>query len=169
NACRLRHRKCPVDEKANRDPAMCRALGLEAAGSKASGRATSRMEEPSRALALVPAGSILPADLPRIGRSRAPRMRGRDGRVAEGARLESVYTGNRIVGSNPTPSANGPCQAVRRYPEKPQICCVCAHLGLFTVRSDLVQSENEMWVQTWVHTSVHGGIPGDAHQSPIAT
>src|SRR6201986_3793736 len=30
----------------------------------------------------------------------------RDGRVAEGARLESVYTGNRIVGSNPTPSAN---------------------------------------------------------------
>jgi hypothetical protein len=30
----------------------------------------------------------------------------RGGRVAEGARLESVYTGNRIVGSNPTPSAN---------------------------------------------------------------
>ena len=29
----------------------------------------------------------------------------RGGRVAEGARLESVYTGNRIVGSNPTPSA----------------------------------------------------------------
>ena len=25
--------------------------------------------------------------------------------MAEGARLESVYTGNRIVGSNPTPSA----------------------------------------------------------------
>ena len=32
--------------------------------------------------------------------------RRRDGRVAEGARLESVYTGNRIVGSNPTPSAS---------------------------------------------------------------
>jgi hypothetical protein len=28
--------------------------------------------------------------------------------VAEGARLESVYTGNRIVGSNPTPSARLP-------------------------------------------------------------
>jgi hypothetical protein len=28
--------------------------------------------------------------------------------VAEGARLESVYTGNRIVGSNPTPSARQP-------------------------------------------------------------
>ncbi len=28
--------------------------------------------------------------------------------MAEGARLESVYAGNRIVGSNPTPSAN-PC------------------------------------------------------------
>ena len=25
--------------------------------------------------------------------------------MAEGARLESVYAGNRIVGSNPTPSA----------------------------------------------------------------
>ena len=25
--------------------------------------------------------------------------------MAEGARLESVYTGNRIVGSNPTPSS----------------------------------------------------------------
>ena len=34
-----------------------------------------------------------------------PRCARRDGRVAEGARLESVYTGNRIVGSNPTPSA----------------------------------------------------------------
>ena len=29
----------------------------------------------------------------------------RGGRVAEGARLESVYTGNRIAGSNPAPSA----------------------------------------------------------------
>src|SRR6185369_10063225 len=37
------------------------------------------------------------------GTSRADR---RDGRVAEGARLESVYTGNRIVGSNPTHSAS---------------------------------------------------------------
>jgi hypothetical protein len=30
----------------------------------------------------------------------------RGGRAAEGARLESVYTGNRIEGSNPSPSAN---------------------------------------------------------------
>ncbi len=30
----------------------------------------------------------------------------RDGRVAEGARLESVFAGNRNVGSNPTPSAS---------------------------------------------------------------
>ena len=29
----------------------------------------------------------------------------RGGRVAEGARLESVYTGNRIEGSNPSLSA----------------------------------------------------------------
>ena len=33
-----------------------------------------------------------------------PRVR-RGGRAAEGARLESVYTGNRIAGSNPAPSA----------------------------------------------------------------
>ena len=31
---------------------------------------------------------------------------GRGGRVAEGARLESVFTGNCDVGSNPTLSAN---------------------------------------------------------------
>ena len=36
--------------------------------------------------------------------NQAPIRRG--GRVAEGARLESVFTGNRNVGSNPTPSAN---------------------------------------------------------------
>src|SRR5690242_14824755 len=38
-------------------------------------------------------------------RSLPDNWRRRDGRVAEGARLESVYTGNRIVGSNPTLSA----------------------------------------------------------------
>src|SRR5690606_38635379 len=32
-------------------------------------------------------------------------QRRRGGRVVEGARLESVYTGNRIAGSNPAPSA----------------------------------------------------------------
>jgi hypothetical protein len=32
--------------------------------------------------------------------------RWRGGRAAEGARLESVYAGNRIAGSNPAPSAN---------------------------------------------------------------
>jgi hypothetical protein len=31
--------------------------------------------------------------------------RRRGGRAAEGARLESVYAGNRIAGSNPAPSA----------------------------------------------------------------
>ena len=33
----------------------------------------------------------------------------RGGRVAEGARLESVYTGNRIAGSNPASSAKLGC------------------------------------------------------------
>jgi|SRR5580700_6237883 hypothetical protein len=40
----------------------------------------------------------------------------RGGRVAEGARLESVYTGNRIVGSNPTPSANAFSKTVLQSP-----------------------------------------------------
>ena len=35
-----------------------------------------------------------------------PQPRRRDGRVAEGARLESVYTLTGIVGSNPTLSAS---------------------------------------------------------------
>ena len=43
---------------------------------------------------------------------RPPHRSRRDGRVAEGARLESVYTGNRIVGSNPTPSAISLSRAV---------------------------------------------------------
>jgi hypothetical protein len=41
--------------------------------------------------------------------------------VAEGARLESVYTGNRIVGSNPTPSAKGPVR--RCSPAAPPYTC----------------------------------------------
>ena len=45
----------------------------------------------------------------------------RGGRAVEGARLESVYTGNRIVGSNPTPSARtlGFLLYFRPYCEKP--------------------------------------------------
>jgi hypothetical protein len=38
----------------------------------------------------------------------ATAARRRGGRAAEGARLESVYAGNRIAGSNPAPSANIP-------------------------------------------------------------
>ena len=46
------------------------------------------------------------ARVPSLKRPRAPRrMLRRGGRVAEGARLESVYAGNRIAGSNPAPSA----------------------------------------------------------------
>jgi hypothetical protein len=52
-----------------------------------------------RQIALRSAGRAYSADPRDI-----PRWRG--GRAAEGARLESVYTGNRIEGSNPSPSAN---------------------------------------------------------------
>src|SRR5262245_47445408 len=44
----------------------------------------------------------------------------RDGRVAEGARLESVYTGNRIVGSNPTLSASSSSISVSPRPTTSQ-------------------------------------------------
>src|SRR5580692_3271798 len=54
-----------------------------------------------------PRNCPVPRGLSRRGPSLycARRVR-RGGRVAEGARLESVYTGNRIVGSNPTLSAS---------------------------------------------------------------
>ena len=38
--------------------------------------------------------------------------------MAEGARLESVYAGNRIEGSNPSPSANYPSNAIQERPGK---------------------------------------------------
>ena len=43
---------------------------------------------------------------PKFVAPRGPRRGRRGGRVAEGARLESVYTGNRIEGSNPSVSAS---------------------------------------------------------------
>ena len=46
----------------------------------------------------------------------------RGGRVAEGARLESVYTGNRIVGSNPTPSASFPACPEVEWDIEPLLC-----------------------------------------------
>ena len=62
----------------------------------------------------LPEGSITTTPLRVVWQNRLAILRAspdrRDGRVAEGARLESVYTGNRIVGSNPTPSAR---QALR--------------------------------------------------------
>src|ERR1700704_2017512 len=51
----------------------------------------------ARSLAPHLAATIVPRD--------AACLKRRGGRVAEGARLESVFTGNRNVGSNPTPSA----------------------------------------------------------------
>ena len=41
----------------------------------------------------------------RLYNDSSPNLRRRDGRVAEGARLESVFRGNSNVGSNPTLSA----------------------------------------------------------------
>ena len=53
--------------------------------------------------------------MPSAARSAAAAWR--DGRVAEGARLESVYTGNRIAGSNPAPSATCNSTEIRISPK----------------------------------------------------
>src|SRR5262245_9129200 len=100
NARRGRHRNCPVQQSGGQPTIRSdvERLGL---GGEGCGHAE---REASLALALVLAASILPGNPHRVGRCGSA-VRGRDGRVAEGARLESVYTGNRIVGSNPTPSA----------------------------------------------------------------
>ena len=84
---------------------------------------------------------------------------GRDGRVAEGARLESVYTGNRIVGSNPTPSASRLFNEVRSRPKSPIIPAHWRDFSLFVVRRRLVQSTNETWVQAWVDRRGCYGVP----------
>jgi hypothetical protein len=59
----------------------------------------------------------------------SPRVR-RGGRVAEGARLESVYTGNRIVGSNPTPSARPSDKPVLRRSRCPEEASIFAGSAL---------------------------------------
>ena len=53
--------------------------------------------------------------------------------MAEGARLESVYTGNRIVGSNPTPSAN-------QRPASSKIVQIIESIQLIDVDSRLCSS-----------------------------
>ena len=66
---------------------------------------------------------------PLFERPRAPwRTLRRGGRVAEGARLESVYAGNRIAGSNPAPSANEPFQTLQNHDQGAEIPGVSAGL-----------------------------------------
>src|ERR1700726_988495 len=71
-----------------------------------------------------PGNCPVPRGLSRRGPSLycARRVR-RGGRVAEGARLESVYTGNRIVGSNPTLSANALFTTLSRIGRAPTERC----------------------------------------------
>jgi hypothetical protein len=57
--------------------------------------------------------------------------------VAEGARLESVYTGNRIVGSNPTPSANSQDASVREKMIELLVSLVLAKKAQFRTWSEL--------------------------------
>ncbi len=47
--------------------------------------------------------------------------------MAEGARLESVYAGNRIEGSNPSPSAIFQFFSVRSHSNIPYITYVFSH------------------------------------------
>src|SRR5262249_7241693 len=93
-----------------------RAVARVSASQRPSSRPSSAAAQPARVSSHVPPrpafacppGAPLYTGVSRfdVGGSR------RDGRVAEGARLESVYTGNRIVGSNPTLSARNPFRDV---------------------------------------------------------
>jgi hypothetical protein len=86
--------------------------------------ATSRApaEPPGTLAARRPGRRLAPKALGSISRA-LPRSPRRDVRAAEGARLESVYTGNRIEGSNPSLSATSPPRArVRRDPPGPRRC-----------------------------------------------
>src|SRR6476469_4446750 len=74
----------------------------------------------------------------------------RDGRVAEGARLESVYTGNRIVGSNPTPSAKTAFAFVRRRP--------LSHFNSSRFRASLFHRRSRWFACT--HESFVGQVVG---------
>jgi len=56
--------------------------------------------------------------------------------VAEGARLESVYTGNRIVGSNPTPSAKPFPEPVLRQQTMPAGAAYFGFLSTEALDSD---------------------------------
>src|SRR5216683_1182132 len=116
------HARCALDRSRRKGPGP--AAGTESgakASSTASGGGRERARSGSgggreggaaerhqarsctaRAAEIKPPSRVVTPPTSTILRPRDPR---RDGRVAEGARLESVYTGNRIVGSNPTPSA----------------------------------------------------------------
>src|SRR5262245_40371416 len=71
-----------------------------------------------------------------------------DGRVAEGARLESVYTGNRIVGSNPTPSAKSPFHRVSLSCKSPYISHLISILAFLLVSLRSMLYVRRTWVQT---------------------
>ena len=53
----------------------------------------------------------------------------RGGRVVDGARLESVYTGDRIAGSNPAPSATCPRESALPIRLRPDFLVVFEGYG----------------------------------------
>ena len=64
----------------------------------------------------------------------------RDGRVAEGARLESVYTRKGIQGSNPCLSARTPSKGIQRSPERLKIALKTNNLLSFLFQTDTMQA-----------------------------
>jgi hypothetical protein len=90
----------------------------------------------------------------------------RGGRVAEGARLESVYTGNRIVGSNPTPSAKS-SHFTKDFAER---CCLPTNKP--TMRHPLQRSTRGREGQTCVSVKLISpcatcrALPAQLHRAP---
>src|SRR5207302_9007221 len=78
-----------------------------------------------------------------ISNSRRPEWRRRrGGRAVEGARLESVYGGNSIAGSNPAPSAIPPCLAVSDCPDRKPKAQKHLPFPSFTVSLGIVLSQH---------------------------
>lgn len=79
--------------------------------------------------------------------------------MVEGARLESVYTGNRIAGSNPAPSAKLPSLFVRRRTKR--------ILFQWNSGSGLIAGVHASSLQSTNSGGVAGGVDGHGSEQAL--
>ena len=83
--------------------------------------------------------------------ARAEGANRRGGREAEGARLESVYAGNRIAGSNPAPSANSTPWPAALSDSHPR------YDALFATGASMIQKIKIIYKITWPNGKIYVG------------